>query len=89
MVDGTFAFVSLKALAELKENGSFVYDGIFWQRISDNADIDIIHVKAPATGTEMWIDAESPLPLVIELRNNPFGIEWRIKTPPSLPKGEE
>ena len=89
VVDGTFAFVSLKALAELKENGSFVYDGIFWQRISDNADIDIIHVKAPATGTEMWIDAESPLPLVIELRNNPFGIEWRIKTPPSLPKGEE
>ena len=89
MVDGTFAFISDRALAELKKNGAFTYDGILWQRIDDSADDSIIHVKAPATGTEMWIDAESPLPLVLELRNNPFGIEWRVKTPPSLPKGEE
>ena len=89
VVDGTFAFISNRALAELKKNGAFTYDGILWQRIDDSADDSIIHVKAPATGTEMWIDAESPLPLVLELRNNPFGIDWRVKTPPSLPKGEE
>ena len=79
VVDGTFAFISNRALAELKKNGAFTYDDILWQRIDDSADDSIIHVKAPATGTEMWIDAESPLPLVLELRNNPFGIEWRIK----------
>ena len=89
VVDGIFAFISNRALAELKKNGAFTYDDILWQRIDDSADDSIIHVKAPATGTEMWIDAESPLPLVLELRNNPFGIEWRVKTPPSLPKGEE
>lgn len=89
VVDGTFAFISNRALAELKKNGAFTYDDILWQRIDDSADDSIIHVKAPATGAEMWIDGTAPLPLVIELRNNPFGIDWRINTPPSLPKGEE
>ena len=82
--DGTVAFISMNAWNELCEKGSFTYDGIVWNRIEETSD-GLVHVKAVNAPTEMWIASphrEAPpatgLPLVVELRHNPFGIDWRI-----------
>jgi hypothetical protein len=36
-------------------------------------------VKADTDGTEMWIARQGDLPLVLEMRSNPLGIDWKIK----------
>lgn len=76
-VKGTFAFISTDALAQLKENGVFLYDGITWRKVDEND--GIIHVRADIDRTEMWVRDNSSLPLVIEMRNNPLGIDWKIQ----------
>ena len=73
---GTFAFISLEALHNLQEKGFFVYDGITW-RLMDQG--DSLHVRADIDQTEMWIALKDDLPFVIEMRNNPLGIDWRIE----------
>ena len=75
-VNGAFAFISRKALNELKQNGSFVYDNITWRKMDQDA--NTIHVRADIDRTEMWISLKDELPLVIEMRNNPLGIDWKI-----------
>ena len=75
-VNGTFAFISRQALRELKQNGLFVYDNITWRKIDQDA--NAIHVRADIDRTEMWISLKDELPLVIEMRNNPLGIDWKI-----------
>ena len=74
---GTFAFISRKAFRELKEKGSFVYDDITWRKI-DESDVTI-HVLADIDRTEMWIKYDEQMPLVLEMRNNPLGIDWLIE----------
>jgi putative alpha-1,2-mannosidase len=74
---GTFAFVSHKAFKDLKEKGYFIYDGITWRKI-DESDVTI-HVQADIDRTEMWIKQDDDLPLVLEMRNNPLGIDWSIE----------
>ena len=59
--------------------GSFVYDNTTWQRLDDDPRDGLIHVRATNGGAEMWIDAKAELPFVVELRNNPFGIDWRLE----------
>ena len=75
---GTFAFISLEALHDLQEKGFFVYDGITWRLVDQG---DSLHVRADIDQTEMWIafKDDSPLPFVVEMRNNPLGIDWRIE----------
>jgi len=73
---GTFAFISRQALRNLKAKGMFIYDGITWRKIDENA--STIHVRADIDRTEMWISTNDELPLVIEIRNNPLGIDWKI-----------
>ncbi len=73
---GTFCFISKKALRELQEKGSFVYDSITWRKIDQDG--STIHVRADIDQTEMWIKDDESLPLVIEMRHNPLGIDWRI-----------
>ena len=73
---GTFAFISRQALRDLKAKGMFVYDGITWRKIGEDA--NSIHVRADINRTEMWISTNGDLPLVIEMRNNPLGIDWKI-----------
>ena len=75
---GTFCFISKKALRELQEKGSFVYDSITWRKIDQDG--STIHVRADIDQTEMWIKDDESLPLVIEMRHNPLGIDWRIIT---------
>lgn len=73
---GTFAFISLEALHDLKEKGFFVYDGITWRLVDQG---DSLHVRADIDQTEMWITLKDDLPFVVEIRNNPLGIDWRIE----------
>ena len=73
---GTFAFISLEALHNLQENGFFVYDGITWRLVDQG---DSLHVRADIDQTEMWIALKDDLPFVMEMRNNPLGIDWRIE----------
>ena len=73
---GTFCFISKKALRELQEKGSFVYDSITWRKIDQDG--STIHVRADIDQTEMWIKDDESLPLVIEMRHSPLGIDWRI-----------
>ena len=70
---GTFAFISRKAMHELREKGFTIYDGITW-RVVDQG--NTIHVRADIDQTEMWIKQYDDLPLVLEMRNNPLGIGW-------------
>ena len=74
---GTFAFISRQAMRELREKGTTVYDGITWRKI-DKSDVTI-HVQADIDRTEMWIRQDDDLPLVLEMRNNPLGINWQIE----------
>lgn len=74
--DGTFLFISRNSLHELQETGTMIYDTITWRAI-DTSD-GIIHVKADTDGTEMWIDSNSSLPMVVKMMNNPLGIDWTI-----------
>ena len=73
---GTFAFISRQALRDLRKNGCFIYDGITW-RLMDQSDVTL-HVRADIDQTEMWIWLNDDLPLVLEMRNNPLGIDWII-----------
>ena len=74
---GTFAFVSRKAMRDLQEKGYFVYDGITWRLVSQG---DTTLVRADIDRTEMVIAyaKEPELYLVIEMRHNPLGIDWQI-----------
>ena len=72
---GTFAFISRKALQELQTQGFTVYDDITWRVVEAG---DSIHVRADIDLTEMWISSKDDLPLVLEMRNNPLGIDWRL-----------
>ena len=80
----TFAFVSHGAMRELKERGSFVYDGITWRTVSQTG--HEVTVRADIDQTEMRIayDKTSGLYLVTEMRHNPLGIDWRMAAKPSF-----
>jgi predicted alpha-1,2-mannosidase len=74
---GTFGFISRQAMRDLQANGFFIYDGITWRKVDETG--FSIHVKADIDRTEMWISLKDDLPLVLEMRNNPLGIDWEIK----------
>ena len=74
---GTFGFISLDALRELQEKGVTQYDGITWRVVEAG---DTLHLRADIDRTEMWVTVKDELPLVVEMRNNPLGIDWQIVT---------
>jgi len=76
-VSGTFGFISRKAFEKLKNDGSFVYDGITWRKVDGDTVSSVIHVMADLDRTELWISTEDILPMVLEMRNNPLGIDWK------------
>ena len=76
VTDGTFAFISRQAMATLLKDGSFVYDGITWRETSRTD--KTITVRADVDRTEMTLSLVHPLPLVLEMRRNPLGIDWKI-----------
>ncbi len=74
--DGTFLFVSKRALRQLQQNGVFVYNGITWRQTSTDA--ESITVKADVDGTIMQIATQRELPWVLKMQNNPLGIDWQL-----------
>ena len=96
-VRGTFCFISFDALRSLLSTGSFLYDSITW-RLIDRTD-STLHVRADIDGTEMTIalpssfaatlsqsNSQPSLPFVLEMRNNPLGIDWTLTLKPSAQK---
>ena len=77
IAEGTFAFISRKALDTLLKERKFIYDGITWREISRSE--DTITVRADIDRTEMTVSLTHPLPLVLSMRKNPLGIDWNIK----------
>ena len=77
---GTFAFISRQAMHDLKEKGSFIYDGITWRNISRQHN-GSYHVRADIDQTEMVVEYHKKLDiyLVTEMHNNPLGIDWKIQ----------
>ena len=77
VTNGTFTFISREALNTLLKDGMFVYDGITWR---ETARTDTtISVRADIDRTVMTLSLVHPLPLVLEMRGNPLGIDWIIK----------
>ena len=75
-VQGTFAFVSKAAFAQLKKNGWMKYDSITWRRTAETA--DYIEVQADIDRTLMRISKNRDLPFVLLMKGNPLGIDWRL-----------
>lgn len=76
VANGTFAFISRKALSTLLQDGMFIYDGITWREVSRTD--STITVRADIDRTEMTISLTHPLPLVLYMSRNPLGIDWNI-----------
>ena len=55
---------------------AFIYDGITWREVSRTD--STITVRADIDRTEMTISLTHPLPLVLNMRRNPLGIDWNI-----------
>ena len=73
---GTFLFVSRKAIQQLRQSGVFIYNGVTWRQISQDA--SSIMVKADMDGTLMQIATNCELPWVLRMENNPLGIDWQL-----------
>lgn len=73
---GTFLFVSRKAIQQLSQSGVFIYNGIAWRQIAQDA--SSITVKADVDGTLMQIATNRELPWVLKMENNPLGIDWKL-----------
>ena len=73
---GTFLFVSRKAMQQLRQSGVFIYNGITWRQIAQDA--SSITVKADVDGTLMQIATRRELPWVLKMENNPLGIDWHL-----------
>lgn len=58
----------------------FCYDGITWRRIDDGSNPDTCLVRADIDQTEMRLQRIDSLDLylVVEMRSNPLGIDWKI-----------
>ncbi len=76
LCQGTFLFVSRKALQQLKQTGMFVYNGITWRQVSKDA--KSVTVKADMDGTIMQIATCEGLPWVLRMEKNPLGIDWTL-----------
>jgi hypothetical protein len=89
---GTFGFISRKAMHDLQEKGCFTYDGITWRLVNERLR-ERLRAGEPCSGmgeqtlvradidrTEMVIAyaKEPDLYLVVEMRHNPLGIDWQI-----------
>ena len=76
MCDGTFLFISRKALQQLLHSGTFIYNGITWRQVSKDA--KAVVVRADIDGTTMCISLCHQLPWVLWMKNNPLGIDWTL-----------
>ena len=74
--NGTFAFISKAALQSLRHQDTITYDTFTWRKVDE--DQSVIHVRSDVYQAEMWIDKRSDIPWVLEMKNNPLGIDWKL-----------
>ena len=74
--NGTFAFISKAALQSLRNQDTITYDTFTWRKVDE--DLSVIHVRSDVYQAEMWIDKRSEIPWVLEMKNNPLGIDWKL-----------
>lgn len=75
-VEGTFAFISKKMRTQLLAQRKAVIDGITW-RVTAQTD-ETLTAKADEDLTEMTVSLTHELPLIIQMKGNPLGIDWKI-----------
>ena len=76
MRDGTFLFISRKALQQLLHTGTFIYNDMTWRQVSRDA--KTVVVRTDIDGTTMCISLCHQLPWVLWMKNNPLGIDWTL-----------
>lgn len=76
MRDGTFLFISRKALQQLLHSGTFIYNDMTWRQVSRDA--KTVVVRADIDGTTMCVSLCHQLPWVLWMKNNPLGIDWTL-----------
>lgn len=72
--NGTFCFISMDALRQLKTNGFFIYDQLTWRLVGEEDGLS--HVRADIDNAEMWISTTTSLPLVMKMAKNKLNIDW-------------
>lgn len=73
----TFGIISRSALASLKKEGEFVYNGVLWKRIGNDG--NTIKVEDPEEGARMTILDNPKLPLILSMHDNPLEIDWEVQ----------
>lgn len=75
----TFAIISRKALAELKEKGEFTYNGVKWVKQAPVETLlgKAVMVKDHEEGAVMTILDNPDLPLIVSMSDNPLEIDWK------------
>ena len=76
---GTFLFVSRAALRRLLSSGTMTYEGLNWRRTAESA--TDVTCRADGTRMTMRISKVHTLPLVLQMQNNPLGIDWQLTAP--------
>ncbi len=74
----TFGILSCEAFIKLRDTGNLEYGGLMW-RLQKDSSSAALHAKADVDDTEMWISTIDELPVIIEMKNNPLGIDWKIE----------
>lgn len=75
--NGTFCFISMDALRQLKNDGAFVYDQLTWRLVGEEE--GLLHVRADIDNAEMWIATNTSLPLVMKMAKNKLNIDWILQ----------
>ena len=75
--DGTFCFISMDALRQLKADGAFIYDQLTWRLVGEEDGLS--HVRADIDNAEMWISTTTSLPLVVKMAKNKLNIDWILQ----------
>ena len=73
-----FALLPQKALLSLRKKGQCRFCNTHWQ-LRDAAD-GLLHLTDTDEGAEMWVRDDLRLPLIVEMRNNPVEIDWKVSS---------
>ena len=75
--NGTFCFISMDALRQLKNDGAFIYDQLTWRLVGEEE--GLLHVRADIDNAEMWIATTTSLPFVMKMAKNKLNIDWILQ----------
>lgn len=74
----TFGIISADALANLKDKGETIINGILFKKIDVSPTTNVIHARDNAEGANIWILDNPRLPLILKMTDNPIEIYWTL-----------